>query len=70
MEYLALLKDIFIGGERYKYILNGLSFSVGTTALAAIIGIALGIFIVYYNFHIFIHLNIVKIGKNLIHFQN
>lgn len=45
MEYLALLKDIFIGGERYKYMLNGLSFSVGTTALAAIIGIALGIFI-------------------------
>lgn len=45
MEYLALLKDIFIGGERYKYILNGLSFSVGTTALAAIIGVALGIFI-------------------------
>ena len=45
MEYLVLLKDIFIGGERYKYILNGLSFSVGTTALAAIIGIALGIFI-------------------------
>ena len=45
MEYLELLKDIFIGGERYKYILNGLSFSVGTTALAAIIGIALGIFI-------------------------
>lgn len=45
MEYLALLKDIFIGGERYKYILNGLSFSVGTTALAAIIGIVLGIFV-------------------------
>ena len=45
MEYLVLLKDIFIGGERYKYILNGLSFSVGTTALAAIIGIALVIFI-------------------------
>ena len=45
MEYLALLKDIFIGGERYKYILNGLAFSVGTTALAAIIGVALGIFI-------------------------
>lgn len=45
MEYLALLKDIFIGGERYKYILSGLSFSVGTTALAAIIGVILGIFI-------------------------
>lgn len=45
MEYLSLLKDIFIGGERYKYILNGLSFSIGTTALAAIIGIVLGIFI-------------------------
>ena len=45
MEYLALLKDIFIGGERYKYILSGLSFSIGTTALAAIIGVILGIFI-------------------------
>ena len=45
MEYLALLKDIFIGGERYKYVLSGLSFSIGTTALAAIIGIVLGIFI-------------------------
>lgn len=45
MEYLTLLKDIFIGGERYKYILNGLAFSVGTTALAAVIGVALGIFI-------------------------
>ena len=45
MEYLALLKDIFIGGDRYKYILNGLSFSIGTTALAAIIGIVLGIFV-------------------------
>ncbi len=45
MEYLALLKDIFIGGERYKYILDGLLFSVGTTALAAVIGVALGIFI-------------------------
>ncbi|WP_291256860.1 amino acid ABC transporter permease [Fusobacterium sp.] len=45
MEYLILLKEIFIGGERYKYILDGLAFSVGTTALAAIIGIALGIFI-------------------------
>ncbi len=45
MEYLALLKDIFIGGERYKYILSGLSFSIGTTALAAIIGVALGIFV-------------------------
>lgn len=45
MEYLSLLKDIFIGGERYKYILSGLSFSVGTTALAAIIGVALGVFV-------------------------
>lgn len=45
MEYLTLLKEIFIGGERYKYILDGLAFSVGTTALAAIIGVALGIFI-------------------------
>lgn len=45
MEYLSLLKDIFIGGERYKYILSGLSFSIGTTALAAIIGVVIGIII-------------------------
>lgn len=45
MDYLVLLKDIFIGGDRYKYILNGLAFSIGTTLLATIIGIILGILI-------------------------
>ena len=45
MDYLVLLKDIFIGGDRYMYILNGLAFSIGTTLLATIIGIILGILI-------------------------
>lgn len=45
MNYLVLLKDIFIGGDRYMYILNGLAFSIGTTLLATIIGIILGILI-------------------------
>ena len=45
MEYLALLKDIFLGGNRYMYIVNGLAFSIGTTMLAALIGVILGIFI-------------------------
>lgn len=45
MEYLQVLKDIFIEGGRYKYILEGLGFSVGTTALAALIGIILGILV-------------------------
>ena len=45
MEYLALLKDIFLGGNRYMYIVNGLAFSIGTTMLAALIGVLLGIFI-------------------------
>ena len=45
MEYLALLKDIFLGGNRYMYIVNGLAFSIGTTMLAALIGGILGIFI-------------------------
>lgn len=45
MEYLQVLKGIFIEGDRYKYILEGLTFSVGTTALAALIGIILGILV-------------------------
>lgn len=44
-EYLGLLKEIFISNDRYIYMLKGLLFSVGTTALSAIIGIILGIFI-------------------------
>ncbi len=39
MEYLHVLKEIFIDGARYKYILEGLTFSIGTTALAAVIGV-------------------------------
>ena len=43
LEYLELLKEIFIVDSRYKYILEGLIFSISTTALAAIIGIVFGI---------------------------
>ena len=45
MEYLQTLKQIFIDGHRYKYIWDGLLFSVGTTGLAAIIGIILGVLV-------------------------
>lgn len=45
LEYLELLKVIFISNGRYIYIIKGLIFSVGTTALATVIGIILGIFI-------------------------
>ncbi|MBR8701082.1 Arginine transport system permease protein ArtQ [Fusobacterium sp. DD29] len=58
MEYLHVLKEIFIDGDRYKYILQGLGFSIGTTALAAIIGIMLGILIALMelsNFYPFKH---------------
>lgn len=43
MEYLKVLKEIFIDGERYMYILKGLRFSVGVTLVAAILGVMLGI---------------------------
>ena len=43
MEYLNTLQEIFIGGERYRYILQGLSFSVGVTLFSAILGIILGV---------------------------
>lgn len=44
MTYLQTLYGIFIEGARYRYILQGLGFSVGVTALSAIIGLILGIF--------------------------
>lgn len=43
MEYLGILKDIFITDDRYMYIVDGLIFSVGITILSAIIGVVLGI---------------------------
>ncbi len=43
MEYLKVLKDIFINGERYQYILKGLGFSLSVTALAAILGMVFGV---------------------------
>lgn len=43
LDYLNTLQEIFIGGERYKYILQGLSFSVGVTLFSAILGIILGV---------------------------
>ncbi len=43
VEYLDTLKDIFIGGNRYVYILEGLSFSVGVTLFSAILGLILGV---------------------------
>ncbi|ACN84036.1 amino acid ABC transporter permease [Brachyspira hyodysenteriae] len=45
LEYLELLKLIFISNERYIYVIKGLLFSVGTTACATVIGIILGILV-------------------------
>ncbi len=43
MEYLQILKGIFIDEGRYHYILKGLGFSLGVTVFAAAIGMVLGI---------------------------
>ncbi|WP_319371253.1 amino acid ABC transporter permease [uncultured Ilyobacter sp.] len=43
MAYLSVLKGIFIEGNRYMYIVKGLSFSVGVTFLAALIGLTMGV---------------------------
>ena len=43
MEYLSVLKDIFLSDNRYMYIVNGLLFSIGITILSAILGIILGV---------------------------
>ncbi len=44
-EYLEVLKVIFIEQDRYMYMLRGLVFSIGTTAVAGVIGIVLGVII-------------------------
>ncbi len=43
MNYLETLHHIFIGGNRYQYIVNGLGFSVGVTLFSATFGVILGI---------------------------
>ena len=45
LEYLELLKEIFISNDRYIYMIKGLIFSIGTTTFSAIIGIVLGILV-------------------------
>lgn len=41
--YLQLLNHVFIGGNRYLYIFNGLVFSLLATIMAAVLGLAFGI---------------------------
>ncbi len=43
MTYLETLHHIFIGGNRYQYIVNGLGFSLGVTLFSATFGVILGI---------------------------
>lgn len=43
MEYIEVLKDIFLTDDRYMYIVKGLIFSIGITLFAAIIGVMLGL---------------------------
>ncbi len=43
MNYLETLHHIFIGGNRYQYIVNGLGFSLGVTLFSATFGVILGI---------------------------
>lgn len=45
LEYLEILKEVFINESRYWYLVEGLGFSIATTVLSALIGIALGILI-------------------------
>lgn len=42
MEYLEILKTVFIDGTRYMYIAKGLIFSVNVTLLSTLIGVVLG----------------------------
>lgn len=41
--------EIFLGDDRYKYIINGLIFSLSVTLLAAIIGVAIGVVVAIFK---------------------
>ncbi len=43
MNYLEILHHVFISGNRYQYIIDGLTFSLGVTLVSAIMGVVLGI---------------------------
>ncbi|MGL4562736.1 MAG: amino acid ABC transporter permease [Brevinema sp.] len=43
MEYLSTLRHIFIDGNRYLYVLEGLTFSISVTLFSSIFGIIWGI---------------------------
>jgi len=58
MEYLSTLHHIFIDGNRYLYIIQGLFFSLGVTLFAAFFGIIWGIFLVL------MRISSIKIYKN------
>ncbi|MDR3259053.1 MAG: amino acid ABC transporter permease [Fusobacteriaceae bacterium] len=60
MNYLIVLKEIFIDGRRYIYIVNGLGFSLACTFFAAIIGLFLGVFFALLNLSKFYPLKHIK----------
>ncbi|WP_058486288.1 amino acid ABC transporter permease [Defluviitalea phaphyphila] len=57
--------EIFFGNDRYKYILDGLKFSLLVTALAAIIGILIGIIVALFRISQFKPFKFLKGRKNL-----
>lgn len=65
MEYLQVLKDVFISEERYMYILKGLLFSLGITTFAAIIGIVLGMILAVMRLSHFYPLKNIKIFSKM-----
>ncbi|MGL5254476.1 MAG: amino acid ABC transporter permease [Brevinema sp.] len=48
-EYFSLLHHVFISGNRYVYILNGLAFSLSATLLATFLGLILGIILALFK---------------------
>ncbi|MGL5054485.1 MAG: amino acid ABC transporter permease [Fusobacteriaceae bacterium] len=42
MNYLEILKTVFVDGNRYLYIIKGLIFSVNVTLLSTILGVVIG----------------------------
>jgi ABC-type amino acid transport system permease subunit len=58
------IREIFLGNDRYKYILDGLEFSLLVTAFAALIGVLIGIIVALFRISEFRPFKFLKGTKN------
>lgn len=64
MEYLEILKDIFLIDDRYMYIVNGVIFLIGIILFLVIFGIIFGFLLVIMKLLYFYFFKRIKVLEN------